>query len=81
MLTKGGYGSVLFGNEERSQLQVEDIKIADTVGAGDSFTAAVAIGLLHKNPIEQIHAHANRLSAFVCTQNGATPKVPRELLY
>ncbi len=80
-LTKGGDGSVLFGGGQRSRLEVEDIKIADTVGAGDSFTAAVAISLLNNKTIDQIHAHANRLAAFVCTQNGATPKVPKELLY
>ena len=81
VLTKGGDGSILFGRGQRSHLNVEDVQIADTVGAGDSFTAAVAVGLLNKKPIEQIHDHANRLAAFVCTQNGATPEVPEELLY
>lgn len=80
VLTKGGDGSILFGRGQRSHLNVEDVQIADTVGAGDSFTAAVAVGLLNKKPIEQIHDHANRLAAFVCTQNGATPEVPQELL-
>ncbi|MHC4555085.1 MAG: carbohydrate kinase family protein [Planctomycetota bacterium] len=78
VLTKGGDGSVLFGCGKRSHLNVENIQIADTVGAGDSFTAAVAVGLLNKKQIEQIHDHANRLAAFVCSQNGATPKVPRK---
>ena len=81
VLTKGGQGSVLFGNDKRSQLEVSDIKIADTVGAGDSFTAAVAMGLLQNKPLEQIHAHANRLASFVCTQNGATPTVPGDCRY
>ncbi|MHC5183105.1 MAG: carbohydrate kinase family protein, partial [Planctomycetota bacterium] len=79
--TKGGDGSILYGDGHTSHLNVEDVQIADTVGAGDSFTAAVAIGLLNKKPIDQIHDHANRLAAFVCTQNGATPEVPEELLY
>ncbi|MHC4257273.1 MAG: carbohydrate kinase family protein [Planctomycetota bacterium] len=81
VLTKGGDGSILYGDGHTSHLNVEDVQIADTVGAGDSFTAAVAIGLLNKKPIDQIHDHANRLAAFVCTQNGATPEVPEELLY
>lgn len=80
VLTKGVNGSVLFGNGQRSQLDVEEIQVADTVGAGDAFTAAVVMGLLHGNPIEEIHAHANRLAGFVCSQNGGTPELPDEII-
>ena len=46
----------------------------------DAFTAAVVMGLLHGNPIEEIHAHANRLAGFVCSQNGGTPELPDEII-
>ena len=54
--------------------------VADTVGAGDAFTAALAMGLLAGLPLARINDNANRLAAFVCTQSGATPKIPPGLL-
>jgi fructokinase len=53
--------------------------VADTVGAGDSFAAVVALGLLQGDTLEYINERANRIASFVCTQNGATPKLPQEL--
>jgi fructokinase len=47
--------------------------VIDTVGAGDSFTAAMAVGLFKNLSLKTIHEHATNLSAFVCTQNGAMP--------
>jgi fructokinase len=54
--------------------------VADTVGAGDAFTAALAIGLLRGLPPARINEDANRLAAYVCTQPGATPNIPPDLL-
>ncbi len=51
---------------------------ADTVGAGDAFTAALAIGLLREMPLQEINAIANRLASSVCTQRSATPPIPAE---
>lgn len=79
VLTKGSNGSILFGNDQRSQLEVEKVQIVDTVGTGDAFTAALAVGLLQNRLLHEIHKHANRLAAFVCSQAGATPKLPKEL--
>ena len=52
------------------------VKVVDTVGAGDAFTAAVVIGLLRRLPLGVIHRHAARLAAFVCTHRWATPEIP-----
>jgi fructokinase len=51
----------------------------DSVGAGDAFTAALVIGLLHSRGLDEINEHANRVAAFVCEQHGATPDLPDEL--
>jgi fructokinase len=80
ILTKGVNGSLLIKEGQESYMPVKPVKIVDTVGAGDAFAAAVAIGLLRKSPLRTIHEHANRLAAFVCTQTGATPNIPDELI-
>jgi fructokinase len=80
ILTKGANGSLLIKEGQESYMPVKPIEIVDTVGAGDAFAAAVAMGLLHKSPLRAIHEHANRLAAFVCTQTGAIPNIPDELI-
>lgn len=80
VLTMGGDGSLLLADGEISTCQSFDpVEIADTVGAGDAFTAAVVTGLLHGKKLDEINKFANRLAGFVCTQKGATPKVPESL--
>ena len=79
-LTRGADGATLLrATGESSTQPVEPVKIADTVGAGDAYTAALAIGLLNDQPLEQINAWANRVAAFACTQPGGTPHFPEQL--
>ncbi len=78
-LTKGSRGSWMFGQQESSFIQTPKVKVADTVGAGDSFTAAMVGGLLHGLPFEEVHQLAVDVSAFVCTKEGATPALSKEL--
>ncbi len=73
-LTKGAKGSLLFTENEQSYLEVPKVKIADTVGAGDSFTAVLVAGLLENHDLKRIHKTATNVAAFVCTQNGAMPE-------
>ena len=75
-LTKGAQGSWLISQEEDSYLDTPNVSVADTVGAGDSFTAGLVAGLLNNKPIKEIHRSAVDISAFVCTQKGATPILP-----
>jgi fructokinase len=56
------------------------VEVADTVGAGDSYTAAVIAGLLAGEELPAIAKKAAAVSAFVCTQPGATPEVPQAVL-
>jgi fructokinase len=73
-LTKGDKGSFLRTEKEQSFMEVPKVKIADTVGAGDSFTAVIVAGLLQNHDLKTIHENATRVAAFVCTQNGAMPE-------
>lgn len=77
-LTKGETGSYLFGKNEVSFEPTPRVKVEDTVGAGDSFTSAMVMGILNQKPLKEIHQRAVELSAFVCTQKGATPLLPAE---
>jgi fructokinase len=76
--TEGERGSRLVTADGVSTRPGTAVKVVDTVGAGDAFTAALAVGLLQGLPIERIHAWSDRLAAFVCTCKGATPHVPRQ---
>ena len=53
---------------------------ADTVGAGDSFTAAFVAAILSGKTVREAHELAVETSAYVCTQNGAMPELPAELI-
>lgn len=75
-LTRGGDGSLLFADGRWSEHPGVATTIADTIGAGDSFTAAMTLGLLKGWELDRINDHANRLAAFVCSQAGATPSLP-----
>lgn len=79
-LTRGASGSVLVAaSGETSELPAEPTHVADTVGAGDAFTAALSIGMLRGLPMESTHRWASRVAAFVCSQSGATPHFPDDL--
>jgi fructokinase len=75
-LTKGADGSVLLIGNELHCHPGSEIAIVDTVGAGDSYSAALALGLLAGDAPEQILQSAHRLADYVCTQPGAMPPLP-----
>lgn len=79
ILTCGVNGSYVFAEEGMSFLGTPKVKVADTVGAGDSFTAAMCAGMLAGLPLKESHRAAVEVSAFVCTQNGAMPILPPEI--
>lgn len=55
------------------------VKVADTVGAGDSFTATYVMARLNGATIREAHHLAVGVAAFVCTQSGAVNPVPERL--
>lgn len=81
ILTRGASGSDIYTTSGiASSMSAPRIHAVDTVGAGDSFTAAFAAGLLSGASIPQTHAMASALSAYVCTQSGAMPPIPDGIL-
>jgi len=73
-LTNGAKGSILFHKNNISRLTVPKVKVVDTIGAGDSFTAALVMGILYKKSLIKIHKSATNHAAKVCAHKGATPK-------
>ena len=80
VLTCGTNGSYVFAPGLTSFQETPKVKVADTVGAGDSFTGSFCASILHGKSLEEAHRKAVAVSAFVCTQNGAMPKYPEDLL-
>lgn len=79
ILTCGTNGSYVFTPEEVSFLETPKVNIADTVGAGDSFTAAFCASILKGKSIREAHKLAVEVSAYICTQSGAMPQLPEML--
>ncbi|MGN6615847.1 MAG: carbohydrate kinase family protein [Ilyomonas sp.] len=80
-VTAGVNGSSLYTKENESFLPTPVINVADTIGAGDSFTAAMITGLLNKLSLTDLHQRAMQLAAYVCTNPGAMPLYEAEVLF
>lgn len=74
--TRGSEGSVLFDGHNWCEHPGMAVEVRDTIGAGDSFTAAVTLGLLKRWPLTEISAAANEVAAHVCSHDGAVPAMP-----
>ena len=80
VLTCGTNGSYVFTNDGLTSFQdTPKVEVADTVGAGDSFTGSFCACILNGKPVQEAHKTAVQVSAFVCTQNGAMPVIPDKL--
>ena len=80
-ITSGENGSVLITKNEISKYPGVKIKLADTIGAGDAFTAAMTDGILRGLTLDEINEKANRIAAFVATKEGAMPEFPKDKVY
>lgn len=80
VLTCGTNGSYVFTPGSVSFQETPLVEVADTVGAGDSFTAAFCSGILKGMPVAEAHKLAVEVSAYVCTQSGAMPVLPVEIV-
>jgi fructokinase len=70
---RGNGGSLLISPDECSEHPGFRVKVADTAGAGDAFTAALAHGYLRGISLAQINETANRVGAWIASQSGAVP--------
>lgn len=80
ILTCGVNGSYVFTPGKVSFQPTPSVEVADTVGAGDSFTAAFISSILKGKTVEEAHHRAVETSAYVCTQAGAMPILPYSLI-
>lgn len=74
VLTCGVNGSYVFTPGQMSYEKTPKVEVADTVGAGDSFTGSFCAAILSGKSVKEAHRLAVEVSAFVCTQNGAMPE-------
>lgn len=79
VLTCGTNGSYVFTPGSMSYQPTPKVEVADTVGAGDSFTGTFCASILAGKPVTEAHKLAVSVSAYVCTQNGAMPILPEEV--
>jgi fructokinase len=79
-ITRGGSGSLLVGRSEWHEHPGIPIKVADTIGAGDAFTAAMTHYLLRGAPLSVLNEAGNRWGSFIASQPGAMPEIPAETM-
>lgn len=79
ILTCGTDGSYVFSADGQLFQPTPLVEVADTVGAGDSFTGAFVASLLKGRSLSEAHRRAVEVSAYVCSREGAMPVLPAEL--
>jgi fructokinase len=72
-VTRGQAGSLLVGKDACGQHPGFPVKVRDTIGAGDAFTAALVHEFLRRSSLEHMNAVANRIGAWVASEAGAMP--------
>jgi fructokinase len=81
-MTMGSEGAILQSASGVSHCRgIEVEQMADTVGAGDAFTATVVHDFLAGQSLDSVNEHACRVAAYVCSQTGGTPKLPDDLIH
>ncbi len=80
IFTEGSVQSTVYLNDEVSTLPTPKVKVVDTVGAGDSFTATIVSKLMQGESLTSAHQKAVKYAAYVCTQSGAMPDIPSSYL-
>ncbi len=79
-ITLGPHGSLLVDRQRTHRHRGFTVKVVDTIGAGDAFTAGMVHAYLRGASLEQINTVSNLCGSYVASQSGATPEVPEKLL-
>ena len=74
ILTAGSKFSAIYSTDENSVIGTPKVAVADTVGAGDSFSGAFVYSILAGNSLKEAHRKAVSTAAFVCSKEGAWPE-------
>jgi fructokinase len=78
-VTRGAQGSLLVTREEWHAHAGIQVRVADTIGAGDAFTAALTHYMLRGADLATLNEAGNRWGAWVASQVGAMPELPDEV--
>ena len=78
ILTSGSRYSSIYTADDKSTLLTPEVEVADTVGAGDSFSGAFVYSILTGKSLREAHQRAVETAAFVCTKEGAWPAYPNK---
>ena len=78
-ITRGGHGAIGVTRTETAEVPGISVKVVDTVGAGDAFTAALIAFRLQRWPLETTLHYANRIGALVASRAGAMPDLRNEI--
>ncbi len=79
-ITKGGDGSLVMTASESATAPSPSITVADTVGAGDAFTAALSFAQLHRWSAKATATFANQIAGRVASEFGAMPRIDRNVI-
>lgn len=80
ILTGGStFSTIISKTGDSSTLSTPHVEVADTVGAGDSFSGTFAAKILTGASLEEAHRAAVNTAAFVCTNDGAWPEYPAQI--
>jgi fructokinase len=75
-ITRGSCGSLLVTRDQWHVHPGTKVKVVDTIGAGDAFTAAMAHYLLRGADLSTLSEAGNRWGAWIASQSGAMPPLP-----
>jgi fructokinase len=79
-VTRGSRGSLLVTSTDSFEHAGFQAEVVDTIGAGDSFAAALAYAWMQNAPLDITSEVANRVGAWLVTQRGATPSPDKQFL-
>ncbi len=75
-ITRGGRGSLLVTRDEWDEHQGFPVKVADRIGAGDAFTAAITHYMMRGADLATLNEAGNRWGGWMASQSGAMPALP-----